>query len=390
MNTKSQKNKNLKICRVTSIAYAFVHFKDVVKTIAGEGHQFTFVSSEDSYWEVIDKELNISKEIINIERDINPLKDLVSVFELYRFLNKAKPNVVHSSTPKAGIVTAIAAYFARVPVRIHTFTGQRWETLTGFKRKLLISLDKLISRLNTWCYTDSPSQTKYLQDLGILDPQKSSCLGSGSFGGIDPEKYSKRDSIVSREKLGIKQSDYVISFVGRITRDKGIVELVEAFIELQKTFSDSHLLLIGSFEEHLDPLPDEIVKKIKNGKNIHFVGFQNHPEDYLRLSDVMCLPSYREGFGTVVLESALLGIPTIGTDIIGLRDAIVHQETGLLVKVRDVSSLVDALTRLAEDSVLRKSLGEQAKNRVIRDFNYQRLADLLLNDYERFVNQAKT
>jgi glycosyltransferase involved in cell wall biosynthesis len=379
---------SLKICRVTTVPYAYVHFKDVLKSIHSEGHDIALVSSDGDYWNVLEVELGIQKSMVNIEREINPLRDILSIISLFRFFKKNSFDIVHSSTPKAGLLTSIAAFFARVPVRIHTFTGQRWETLTGFKRALLIFLDKLVVALNTWCYTDSPSQTSYLQEMGILKKSKSSCLGHGSFGGIDPEKYSKRQSAISRSDLNIPDDAYVLSFVGRLNRDKGIVELLNAFGKVQKEIPDIYLLMIGPIEEESGVLPFECIEKIKNDKFIIHVGFQKNPEDYLRLSDVMILPSYREGFGTVVLEAAILGIPTIGSNIIGLRDAIIDGQTGLLCNVHDADSLAEKIRELFLNSDYRMRLGLRAKERVIADFHFEVLAKLLLNDYLKFSGQS--
>jgi glycosyltransferase involved in cell wall biosynthesis len=376
----------MKVCRVTTVPEAFVHFKDVLKVLSAKGIDIHLVSSEGKYWAVVESEVAVKKSIISISREISPINDLISIYKLYQFYKKERFDIVHSSTPKAGLVSAIAAFLARVPVRIHTFTGQRWETITGFKRGLLIFLDKIIARLNTWCYTDSPSQTEYLQNLKILNPNSSSCLGSGSFGGIDPKKFLTRNSSVIREHLGIDDDAFVASFVGRITKDKGIIELVTSFKALRAVVPRAHLILIGSFEEKLDPLPSEIVSEIKKGKNIHFVGFQNHPEDYLALSDVMCLPSYREGFGTVVLESAILGIPCIGSNITGLKDAIKDGETGLLFTLKKTEELSAHLIHLANNPDHLKKLGLRAKERVSKDFHFEHLANLLYADYQHFLS----
>jgi glycosyltransferase involved in cell wall biosynthesis len=375
---------DMKIARIVSIPLAFVHILKQLNYFREKGLQVELISSEGDYWEVIDKAVGLRRHIIRIPRDINPFKDLLALWLLFRHFRKSTYHIVHSTTPKAGLLVALSAFLAHVPIRLHTFTGQRWATLAWPLKGILRVADKTICRLNSRVYADSHSQAEFLIREGIVARHKISVLHRGSLGGIDldrfdPHRYEMERQRI-REQLGLAPNSVNVLFVGRITRDKGIIELIDAFTMLTHSTDGINLLLVGPFEPHLDPLPQRTVETIKNHNNIHAVGLQPQPEHYYRVADIFCLPSYREGFGTVVLEAAAMGLPTVGTRIPGLVDSVVDGETGILIDRHCADDLSAALARLIDDEELRN-----AQERARRDFDYRLIAEKQLEEYRNLA-----
>ncbi len=375
-----------KIARITTVPLAFVHILKQLHYLKSQGIELELISSDGGYWETVDAILDAKKHIIEIPREIRPWKDLVAFWRLFRHFRRAGYDIVHSTTPKAGLLVALSARLAGVPVRIHTFGGQRWATMTGYRRILLRLADRIICRLDTQVYADSPSQAEYLIAEGITARNRISVLHRGSLGGIDLDRFDagkyKDENASIRKNLGLSSESVKILFVGRITKDKGIMELVAALVRLTQMSKNVDLILVGPFEPHLDPLPPSTLKIIQSHPNIHTTGFQTHPEHYYGIADVFCLPSYREGFCTAVMEAAAMGLPTIGTRIPGLVDSVADGKTGILVTPHDTTALVSALTLLIDDKALRHRMGADAKSRAVRDFDCQLLAEKLMQAYE--------
>jgi glycosyltransferase involved in cell wall biosynthesis len=307
--------------------------------------------------------------------------------KLYFVFKRNKYDITHSSTPKAGLLSAIASFFARVPVRIHTFTGQRWATKTGISRNFLIFLDKCIGWLNTEIYADSISQVDFLINEGVFKPNMIKVLHHGSFGGVDFEKFNpgfnqeKSKNIMST--LGLKPKSLILIYVGRINKDKGINELISAFCKLSDSGYNIDLLLLGNFENFLDPLPNNITELIRNHNRIHHLGFCSRPQDYLEVSNVFCLPSYREGFGTSVIEAAAMGLPAICSNIPGLVDAIVDRKTGILINKKNQSDLEAAIKFYIDNPDLLDDMGKNARARALKLFDYKDVTNCLIKEYNK-------
>jgi glycosyltransferase involved in cell wall biosynthesis len=380
--------KKIKVARIVSIPNFFVHSIANFIELQKNGFELDLICSEEKYGEYLKKEYGFNVIYCNIEREISLLEDLKSLYNLYKIIRKNKYTIVHSATPKAGILSAVAAFLARSPIRLHTFTGQRWVTLHGAKKKLLVTLDKIIIMLNTQSYTDSPSQVDFLVEEKITKRKNLICLGQGSFGGVNLTRFNRslypaiRNELA--EKFQIKKDHPWILFVGRLTKDKGINELVRAFIETN-TETPCSLILVGNFESRLDPIESDVENSIKTHPHIHYLGFQENPAAIMAACDLMCLPSYREGFGTVVIEAAACELPTIGTDIVGLKDAIINNETGLLVPSHDQDALKIAMMKLLKDESLRKKLGSQARDRAIKNFDTKIISLELIESYKKLL-----
>ncbi len=324
------------------------------------------------------KELNILgvKDIFNfpIHREISISKDLMSVFRLASYFRRMKFDAVHSVTPKAGLVTALAARIAGVKNRIHIFTGQVWATRSGMFRKLLKFLDKTTATLDNHILVDGESQRKFIINEGIVSVKKSRVLGAGSICGANIERFTPSLKVKDeeREKLGISKDKVVFSFMGRLNKEKGFFELLNAFNNLSKIYSNIFLLVFGLDEEGcLDQLNN--YRYIQDGKNFKYCGRTPAPQISLQASDVFCLPSYREGFGMSVVEAQALEIPVICSDAYGLGDTIADNETGLRCKVQDVKTLQDAMDTLYNNPELRTKMGKAGRERVANLFSGEKI-----------------
>lgn len=323
---------------------------------------------------------------IAIARKINLWADLKALVLLFVLCRRYKPDVVHSIMPKAGLLTAIAAWLAGVPVRMHTFTGQVWDTKRGLPRAFLKALDRLVVLLNTRCLTDSPSQSAHLLKHGVSDHGKAlGSLGQGSLNGVDLGRFDKArisaSSKVSRTSVGLGETDFVITYAARKSIDKGALDMLRAFAMARKRIQHMRLLFVGPDEsngaiEALRAATPEAFEGV-----VEF-GLVRNLEDYLALSDVLCLPSYREGFGSVVIDAAALEVPCVGSRIPGLVNAIVDGETGVLFPVGDVDQLSDILVALESDRDRLKQLGKAASERVRKVFSSEVLYSHLANLYK--------
>jgi len=276
-----------------------------------------------------------------------------------------------------------AAFLARVPVRVHTFTGQVWATKSGLPRELLRSLDKLIAGFATHVLVDSFSQRQFLMEHGVVSHKKSAVLGSGSISGVDTHRFRPDPEArkVLREENAIPEQDVVFLFVGRMNRDKGIPELLGAFEKVAGKLPGTWLLIVGPDEEAIgslmdaSPVRDRIVK----------VGYTDTPERYMAAGDVFVLPSHREGFGSTIIEAAAVGLPAVASRIYGLTDAVVDGITGILHDPCDVAGLFDAMARLAEDEDLRRAMGNAARLRAEKDFAMETVTRHVLDFYEEVL-----
>jgi glycosyltransferase involved in cell wall biosynthesis len=385
----------IRIARVSTVPFfVLTQLKQQISFIGEHGSEVTIIASEGPELDLLNELVGIKCVPINIARVISPWADLLALFRLYTYFRSQQTQIAHSTTPKAGLLTALAAFFARVPIRLHTFTGQPWVGMKGPKRWLTRTSDRLIGLLNTRCYTDSASQKQFLIEQGIINARRLCCIGAGSLAGVDVKRFdlsrfsqSQRRSM--RESLGISADASVLLFVGRITVDKGVCELIEAFQLLRATDSNAHLVLVGPLDSESGAKGTILLNQINHLFNVHVTGYTDSPESYISISDILCLPSYREGFGTVVIEAAAMGVPTIGTEIYGLSDAVVHGVTGLLVTPRNVEELANALIKLSTDKIFRKRLGEAARQRALDLFDSKKVNARMVDEYRILLEEKR-
>jgi glycosyltransferase involved in cell wall biosynthesis len=325
---------------------------------------------------------------IPIERRISLLSDARALLGLYRLFRRERFNAVHSFTPKAGFLAMLASFAAHVPVRIHTFTGQVWATRTGVSRLLLKTMDCAMAAAATHVVVDSPSQCAFLRREGVLPEHRGEVLAQGSISGVDARRFTADATVraAARRELDIPADAVIFLFVGRLSRDKGVLDLARAFAAVARAERNVWLLLIGPDEDGLTAGIRATAGEAE--ARLRFLGMTDAPERYLPAGDVFVLPSYREGFGSVIIEAAAAGLPAIGTRIYGVVDAIEEGATGLLVPPGDVDALADAMRRLATDEAARLSLGAAARERAQRDFSQAKLTSALLAFYERALPAA--
>ncbi|WP_312697189.1 glycosyltransferase family 4 protein [Sphingobacterium mizutaii] len=327
--------------------------------------QFKFLSKEyevigiSSFGENLD-ELRRREGIqcigINMERKISVIKDFISLIKLVAVLKREKPDLVHSITPKAGLLAMMAAWIARVPIRIHTFTGLIFPTRSGFLQKVLIFMDKLICRFATNIYPEGEGVRNDLIKYRIT-AKPLRILANGNVNGVDldyfnPSKIKENEICELKQKLMIEDSDFIFVFVGRLVGDKGINELVNAFKTLLSTANNCSvkLLLVGQSEPELDPLDRDVVTEIRDNPNIITVGFQKDIRPYLLISHTFVFPSHREGFPNVVLQAGAMGLPCIVTDISGSNEIIENGYNGSIVPVKDVYLLMNVMKDYVRNS----------------------------------------
>tara|TARA_B110000046_G_C13025697_1_gene413931 strand:+ start:9226 stop:10362 length:1137 start_codon:yes stop_codon:yes gene_type:complete len=371
--------KNKKVCFVVSSPItAQVFLKNHIKELAIFYDVFLVAN-----FDFTDKEGFIElKEIkhIPISREINLVKDIKALFLLWKYFNHMKFDLVHTVTPKAGLLGVFAARLARTNNRIHIFTGQVWHTKTGLFKRLLMILDKFIVWNATDILVDGESQRQFLIKNKIIKKSNSFVLGKGSISGVDTKRFMPNKDISNEVKrcLDIHKRDVVYMFLGRMNHDKGIVELAEAFNKLQLKFSNARLLFVGGDEENMTSIIKVIVKNIES---VIFYGFTKEPEKLIQACDVFCLPSYREGFGTSIIEASLLEKPVICSDTYGLMETIIVNKTGLRHKVADVDSLYIEMEKLIDHKNLREKLGKSGRTYVLENFSAQIISEKWLEFY---------
>ena len=392
MKSLGRSSRPLRICRIVTVPFIFeTLLREQLTYVAQRGMDVTLVSSPGPALERICKSLEISYYPIAMARRPKPWRDFLSLLSLISLFIRKRFDIVHSTAPKAGLLTALAGALGRVPVRIHTFTGQVWVERQGLSRKIMRYCDWLIGHLDTHCYADSTSQRDFLVEEGLVETSRISVLGAGSISGVNLERFNRNrlageHAAELRRKLGISEQSLVIIFVGRLAKDKGIRELVSAFRMLQADRNDVELILVGpSLESEHDPLSKETLDEVSNNPHIHAVGFSCEPERYMGIADVFCLPSYREGFGSVVIEAAAMGVPAVASRVLGLIDAVADGETGVLVPAKEIEPLRCALVKMLSAPEIRRRMGCAARERAVRDFDSKIVNRLLCEEYEKLV-----
>lgn len=316
-----------------------------------------------------------------IERKASPWRDTSTLIQLVSLFRRERFDLVHSIMPKTGFLSMLAARLTGVPNRVHTFTGQVWANKRGWKRWIFKSFDKLIVRFATHIIVDSPSQRDFLVTEGVLPQGKGIVIGHGSICGVDAQRFHPdtqlKDTV--RTELDISSDQTVILFLGRLNRDKGMLDLAAAFADIAAQHNDIILVLVGAEEDVPFARIQEICGVHRN--RLRRVTFTPNPERYMTAADIFCLPSYREGFGQVIIEAGASGVPSVASQIYGITDAIEDGQTGLLFSAGDVAALTQALLKLIANRELRQKMGAAARVRALELFPGQKITREMLALY---------
>jgi len=322
--------------------------------------------------------------VVPMARGVEPIGDFIAFCRVLQLIRRLKPDIVEFSTPKAGLLGNVAAWVNRVPIRIYFLRGLRLETASGFMRRVLLWSERIAAACAHVVVTNSRSLGNRAHELGISSEKKTMMLGEGSSNGVDALRFSPGKSRV-REELMIPVNAHVIGFVGRLTTDKGVPELLESFVKILRKRPECYLLLVGWFDAAGDALGRRLRARIEGHPRIVCTGYVADAAPYYRAMDVMVLPSWREGFPNVVLEAAASGVPVVATTCTGSCDAVVPEVTGLLVRPGYASAIAEAVLRLLGDDQLRGKMAKAARKWAIEHFGQQRVLRMTVQFYEELL-----
>lgn len=387
-----------KLIRITTVPLSLkVLLKGQLRFMASNGFDVKGVSSEGEELREVHENEGIAVEATTMSRKITPFQDLKSLWEMWNFLRKEKPQIVHTHTPKAGIIGMLAARLAGVPHRLHTVAGLPLMEATGTKRKILNFVEKLTYSSATRVYPNSKGLYDFILQNNFTQSNKLKIIANGSSNGIDtaffsPDQVTEIERVTLREKLNIQPDDFVFVFVGRIVSDKGINELIKAFSELQAVENNEptgiKLLLVGGLENDLDPLNSETLAEINQNKDIISVGFQQDVRSFFAIADALVFPSYREGFPNVVMQAGAMGLPSIVSDINGCNEIIIEGENGLIIPPKNVEKLKEKMLTLAKDKNLYTKLKGNSRRMIENRYEQSVVWNALLEEYEGLLQSV--
>ena len=379
-----------RIVFILTTPVSFVFLRGQINYLRAHGYQVTCVSGPGKEQAMASAE-GADVIAVPMKREPSPLADLVSLWRLWRVLRRTKPNVVHAGTPKAGLLGTLGATLAGVPSRIYCLMGLRFETLSGWKRWLAIWLEKIACGCANSVLCESASLRKRAIAEGLARPDKFVVAGNGSSNGVDLDHFSASALNLARaealrNELHIAENEFVIGFVGRLVRDKGIAELLQAFETVRSNVA-SKLVLVGDFEDG-DPIHPQLKRNLLTHDDVHIVPFVHDPAPVYRLIDVLALPTYREGFPNVVLEAQASGVPVVTTDATGAVDSVLHGKTGYVVPVGSAERLAEALIELSRSAEKRREMGDAGRARVEAEFDQKRVWEARRSFFESLLRNA--
>lgn len=384
-----------KLIRITTIPLSLKLLLKGQHRFMSKHFEVIGVSSPGKELDEVKNDEEIEVISIDMSRQITPIKDIKALWSTYQLLKREKPQIVHTHTPKAGIVGMLAAKLAGVPNRLHTVAGLPLMEATGVKRKILDFVEKLTYSSATRVYPNSKGLYEYILQNNYTDRKKLKVIGNGSSNGIDtsffsPEQVTEAQKSLLKKELNIEDTDFVFVFVGRLVGDKGINELITAFSFVNKTKNTQHrfkLLLVGPLEQELDPLPAAILKEIKNNPDIIDVGFQKDVRPYFAISDVLVFPSYREGFPNVVMQAGAMGLPGIVSDINGCNEIIIDGQNGVIVPVKNSEKLSEAMEKMKSDTEYYQKLKMNARQMIASRYEQSVIWNALLSEYKKLIKE---
>lgn len=383
-----------KLIRIATVPNSFGLLRGQLKFVSENNFEVIGVATPGIRLQKAATEEGVQTVGIEMTRTISPLKDIKALWQLYKLFKKEKPDIVHTHTPKAGTLGVIAARMAGVPYRVHTIAGLPLLEASGAKRKLLDLVEKATYACATHLYPNSYGLKKIIIENKLTHASKLKVIGSGSSNGIntsffDPEKVPEETKSQLRKDLAIHSNDVVFLFVGRVVADKGINELVKAFLNLEamglKDVPKAHLVLVGKYEGDLDPLLPETHRAIIENKSIHSLGLKYNVVDYYAMADILTFPSYREGFPNVVMEAAAMNLNCIVTDINGCNEIISNGHNGWIIPTKDTKQLQDRMQWCLQNKSKSKQMGLKSREIMQRDYERSFIHQELLKEYQRLV-----
>lgn len=381
---KAMKTEKKKVLRVSTIPLSLnLLLKGQLKML-NEEYEVVAVSSPGEDLEAVAEREGVRTVELPMERRISLFKDIRSLWAMIKLIRKEKPWMVYSLTPKAGLVTMIAGKLCGVPVRVHMFTGLVFPTATGLKRQILMFTD----RLTCFCATVvNPEGEGVKRDLERyhISSKPLTIIGNGNINGLDMDFYDRTPEVLEKAQAYQKEGTTTYCFVGRIVGDKGINELVSAFKRLHAEHPATRLLLVGPFEDNLDPVSEETRATIEALSAIEAVGWQTDVRPFLAASDVFVFPSYREGFPNVVMQAGALGLPSIVTDINGSNEIVRNGENGVIIPSKDEEALYQALKDTLENPAKWKEIAAHARESIARRYEQQ----MLWKEIKKFYKQQE-
>lgn len=352
-----------------------------------EYYDIVCVASPGKALEEVGERESVRTTAIPIERRISPLKDIISLWRLFLLFLRERPDMVHSITPKAGFLSMLAARFAGVPVRMHTFTGLIFPTSSGFRRKLLMMTDRMTCKCATHINPEGKGVKSDLERYGITN-KPMDIIGNGNVNGINLDFFKRSDDVIRLSIPYFKPELITFLFIGRIVRDKGINEMVRSFERIHRKYSATRLLLVGSLEEKTDPVDSDVLSFIRNSDAVEYVGFQSDVRPFFAVSDVFVFPSYREGFPNVVMQAGAMGLPCIVTDINGSNEIIEDGRNGVIIPSKDEPALYDAMEMFLKEPELIMSLSKDARSMIADRYDQKHFWTLLLDYYRKILRQS--
>ena len=369
-----------KLIRTSTIPWSLDLFCKGQLKMFSEHYEVVVVSSPDKELKWIEEREGVRTIPLKMARNIELWTDIKALWKMIRVMKKEKPYIVHSITPKAGLLSMLAAKICGVPVRMHTYTGLIFPTATGLKQKILILMDKLLCACATYINPEGQGVANDLKKFKITK-KPLHIIGNGNVRGIDAE-YWKRKNEGNNDLSESEGKPFTFVFVGRIVGDKGINELIEAFKRLRP--NSAKLLLVGPYEEELDPVKAETKSEIDNNPNIEWVGKQDDVRPYYERADAFVLSSYREGFPNTVLEAGAMELPCIVTDINGANEIIFPEKNGLIIPSKNADALYQAMQRFINEPELIARMKNNARKMVIDRFEQKYIWNELLKVYQSF------
>jgi glycosyltransferase involved in cell wall biosynthesis len=376
-----------KLVRITTVPLSLDKILDGQLSFMNNHYEVIAVSSEKEYLIRCAKNEGVRFKHIEMTRKITPIKDFISLIKLISFLKKERPLIIHSHTPKAGILAMLASKITNIPIRLHTVAGLPLMEEKGNKKKMLELIEKLTYSFSTFVFTNSNGLYKYIIDNNYVSKSKLKVIGNGSSNGVDvnyfsPTSVSEKEKEKLKLSLGILENDFTFVFVGRIVADKGINELINAFDTISFQNNAIKLLLVGEQESHLDPLNENTLKLISSNKNIIKTGFQKDIRPFLAVSDALVFPSYREGFPNVIMQAGAMELPVIATNINGCNEIIINEKNGVLIELKNNGAIVKAMVRLIEDEAFYKNLKSNARSMIVSRFERKVICEKILYEYK--------